>query len=157
MIAEQKTQQLELFKHKAQLCTQMERLSTSNSDEREKISARWDELPELPAKLEKLIKTRFNNAQHNLTADRTALIQAESENKQQLCLKYEILMGKESPKEQQQARREMQVELLNSSMSGRQDEQDKPDPFDMQLQWHSLSNYEYEGDAEIDERFSRLV
>jgi len=28
---------------------------------------------------------------------------------------------------------------------------------DMQIQWHSLSNYEYEGDAEIDERFSRLV
>ncbi len=159
LYAEQKIQQLELFKHKAQLCTQLERLPSSDQAEIEKIAANWQELAELPAKWEKQIKIRFNNAMANIQADidKKALIQAESELKQQLCLKYEIITGKESPEDQQQLRREMQVELLNSSMSGRQNEQDKTDPVEMQIQWHSLSNYEYEGDAELDERFSRLV
>jgi hypothetical protein len=157
LYAEQKVQQLELFKRKADLCKQLERLSSSNRADVEQFTEKWSHLPFLPAKMETLINTRFNAAIEHIDTDKEALIQAESEQKQHLCLKYEILTGKKSPQEQQQARRKMQVELLNSSMSGRQGEQDKPEPMEMQVQWHSLSDYEYEGDAEIDERFSRLV
>lgn len=155
--AQQKSQQLELFKQKADLCCQLERLSSPEQADIEQLTESWQRLPALPAKMETLIKTRFNNALEHVHSDKTALSQAEFKQKQCLCLKYEIQTGKDSPADQQQARREMQVELLNSSMSGRQEEQNKPELVDMQVQWHSLSDYEYEGDAELDERFSRLV
>ncbi len=86
-------------------------------------------------------------------SSRDNLIQEELFQKQQLCLKYEIISGKDSPAEDHQARMEMQVEHLNSNMGQKNNNFISPSEF--HIQWYKLTNYSQ--DKVLEKRFLDLI
>lgn len=160
----QQEQQLEiiLLKQKAELCSQLEALDSEDQEKLNTINDQWLALAALPQALEHKIQERFQQAVDNMSQDKTALQESEQQKKQQFCLKYEILTGKNSPGDQQQARMEMQVELLNSNLgnhnkqsSANEPATDKISAYQLQQQWYLISNYTQDND--LQERFEQLL
>ncbi len=159
---EQEKQLLNQIIQEAELCTQLE-ASTDTSDEtRDEFSERWQALNTNKMRKFQLSK-RFKNSLESIGMEKNTPIQEEIKAKQHFCLKYEILLGKETPDEFQQSRMEMQVELLNSNLGSsnldnRQNNDSNSDiisNFELQLEWFSLSNYSQ--DDTLENRFQQLL
>ena len=166
LILKEQEQELELVRQKAKLCTEIESMSDgSGADSDDSISQyrdqqrqKWQQISTLPQEMEVPLKQRFEHALKSIQADKTTLKQTEEKKKQQFCLKHEILMGKDSPIEQQQARMEMQVELLNSNLGQNRTNNtvnNQTSDFELQFQWYEMSNYTQ--DQALEERFMTLL
>ena len=160
IILNEQQEHLRLLKEKAAICSKIESLSDMGEDEknvRQQLTQQWEELTHLSAAIEADMKSRFEQSLKTVQADNAAsgrddLIQEEVFQKQQLCLKYEIITAKDSPAADHQARMEMQVELLNSNM-GHNNSFISPSEF--QLQWYKLTNYSQ--DSVLEKRFLNLI
>ncbi len=160
LLIKQQNEQLDILKQQAELCTEIEstkiedtEVDESNSD----FNSRWTAFT--AQSLDKTrLNQRFQDALNSSESDREALIQSELSNKQSFCLKYEILLGKETPDEEQQTRMEMQVELLNSNFGqNRTEGSDKTQitPFELQCEWYEFSNYSK--NESLQKRFVKLL
>ncbi|NOQ78679.1 MAG: DUF349 domain-containing protein [Gammaproteobacteria bacterium] len=157
LIIEQQKLKLELLINKAELCTQIELLNDINDKTIKQFNEQWSVFEKNPLNKPQL-KQRFINALEAITTDKTALIETELYLKNDFCLKYEILLGKDSPSQFQQARMEKQVELLNSNLgqSGSQDSSsDNKSNYELQCQWYEFSNYSQDND--LQQRFLNLI
>lgn len=153
-------QQLALLRQKAQLCTRIESMTDNSETQIQQLNAQWQELETLPSALETRIKKRFEAAMHTLHSQESAketLKASELQHKREFCLKYEVLLGHESPKELQQARMEMQVELLNDNLGHNRAETDehKIQALELHMQWYEITNYTQ--DAGLEQRFNQLT
>jgi len=158
LISLEQEQQLDLLKQKAELCTQVEAMPDTEEETSTQLQEKWQQLSPLPHSLDSRLNKRFENALSSAAKDKEAFKQKELETKQQFCLKHEILLGIDSPEEDQQARMEMQVELLNSNLGqNRNDEaQDsQASSYELQQQWYSLTNYTQ--DKSLEKRFIKLL
>lgn len=157
LLIEQQKQLLEQIIQQADLCTQIESSTDSSEQAVNQFNVRWQALNENNSSDSKL-KKRYENALNSIVADKELLIQTELNNKQQYCLKYEILQGKETPPEDQQARMEMQVELLNSNLGQNRTENSNSSQIsslELQLEWYEISNYSQ--NKQLDERLMNLI
>lgn len=157
LILEKEKQLLAQIIQKADLCTQIEASIELSDDSINAFKLSWQALNQESINKSHLSK-RFENALESSSTIKPPLIQTELNNKLQFCLKYEILLGKETPAEDLQTRMEIQVELLNSNLGQNRtnnSRNDKISPFALQLEWYSLSNYSQ--DENLDNRFKRLI
>lgn len=160
LLAQEQLEILEKIKEKAQICTHVEAQTTMKKDEFvlffEQINQQWQEVKGLSNSIESDLNTRFKCALDTLQSETSIeqiniLKEQELEHKQSFCLKYEIITGKDSPADNEQARMQMQVELLNTNMG-----QNKQVPvFEIQLEWYKLSNYTQSN--KLQERFKQLL
>ncbi|MCK5663817.1 MAG: DUF349 domain-containing protein, partial [Thiotrichaceae bacterium] len=159
LVAQEQLEVLEHIKEKAQICTQVEQQTIISDEEYslfyEQIQQQWKTI-NLPLAVDSELSTRLNQALEVVQSEPSieqinSLKDEELKLKQEFCLKYEILTGKESPAENENSRMQMQVELLNSNMGQIQ----HIPTFDIQLQWYKLSNYTQ--DNELEERFKQLL
>ena len=167
IIIQEQQEQLNLVKQKADICSEIESLSSlgdttgdtgDDKDVVQQLTQKWRELENLPALIEVDMNSRFEHSLKIAQSDealssRDNLIQEEIFQKQQLCLKYEIISGKDSPADAHQARMEMQVELLNSNMGLQNNNFISPSEF--QMQWYKLTNYSQ--DEVLEKRFLDLI
>ncbi|MCW8932980.1 MAG: DUF349 domain-containing protein [Gammaproteobacteria bacterium] len=157
LIIEQQELYLNQLTQQANLCSEIESNSDGNDESINKYREHWIEITkETPNKYQ--LNNRFENAIASISDDKTPLIQSELDEKNQFCLKYEILLGKESPSEDQQSRMEMQVELLNSNLGqNRRDEAEEKQvtSFELQHHWYEISNYSQDKTSEA--RFMKLI
>ena len=158
LINNEQLHQLEIIRQKADLCTQLENTDNTTDAVIEDFRSQWHAIESLPSTLELLLQKRFEQALENINKDKNTLIEQEIINKRHFCLKSEILLGKESPENEQQLRMETQVELLNSNLGHHPGEEldiEHISDFDLQLQWFEFSNYSQ--DQELEERFNQLL
>ena len=156
-LEQEQQQEIDRLKQKAKLCTQLEALESDEPAQIDIINQQWRELASLTPSLENKIQRRFDQALKNITQDKTSLKETEQQEKQQFCLKYEILTGKNSPEDQQNARMQMQVELLNSNLGQHNPDTKSHDysPCQLQQQWYVMSNYSQNKDLQA--RFEKLL
>jgi len=156
LIIEQQEHLIEQIIQQAELCTQIES-STDNSDETNSgFNDHW--LTITDREKNPLLSQRYEKAIQTTGVDKEPLIQAEINAKEQFCLKYEILLGKETPAEDQKSRMEKQVELLNSNLGQNRNESStnkEISNLELQLEWYSLSNYSQ--DKKLEQRFEKLI
>jgi len=158
LIQQEQEQQRLLIKAKADLCTRLESMTDISEADINEFKEQWQQAKALPHTIESRMHHRFETALLSLDTDKAFLKQSELNQKQEFCLKYEILLGKESPEELQKERMEMQVVLLNSNLGHNRTEDSinkHITPLELQLQWYEISNYSQ--DAELEGRFIRLV
>lgn len=158
LIFEEQQHQLDLFRQKADLCTQLESSSDNTDETINDFESQWQQLEKLPNGIETLIQNRYENALHHINDDKASLIESELIKKHRFCLKHEILLSKDSPEKDQQQRMEMQVDLLNSNLGshgGDDSDSEHLNDFDLQLQWYEMSNYSQ--DQPLEERFNLLL
>ncbi len=161
LMIEQQKQLLEQIIQQADLCTQIESSTDSSDEAMNQFNQRWQALNENKSEnnsSDSKLKKRYENALNSIAADKEPLIQIELDNKRQYCLKYEILLGKETPAEDQQSRMEMQVELLNSNLG--QNRTEKSDSsqithLELQLEWYKISNYSQ--NKQLDDRLMNII
>ncbi len=157
LLAEQQQQQLQQLIHQAEFCTQVEASDDDSSAAIEQIDADWQALNNNRSDSSPLTQ-RYQQAVAAINTDKEALIENEVEDKKHFCLKYEILTGKETPADEQQARMKMQVELLNSNMGQNRTEDDDSkaaSDYELQIKWYEMSNFSQ--DKALEERFKRLL
>ncbi len=157
LLIEQQKLKHDLLIDKADLCTQIEQSSDINEDSINKFKEQWSAFEQNPVD-EPQLKQRFSNAIQSINSDKTPLIKSELETKSDFCLKYEILLGKDSPQEYQQSRMEKQVELLNSNLGSNSNENvsnKNISSYELQLLWYKISNYSQDNDLE--HRFNNLI
>lgn len=157
LIVEQQKQQLKQLIQQADLCTQIESTTNASDEISNEFKERWLTLNENNVNKSQLSK-RYEKALKSISDDQETLIQTELDDKQKFCLKYEILLGKETPAEDQKSRMEMQVELLNSNLGRNNTEnpgKDQISTFELQLKWYKISNYSQ--NKKLDDRFKKLI
>lgn len=154
--AQEQAQEIELLKQKANLCSQLEAIESSDQSAIKDIEQQWQALDALPASLEQAIQNRYQSALDHIKQDHKELIENEQKKKQQFCLKYEILTGHPSPEDQQQARMAIQVELLNSNLGHHSETTENSiTPYQLQQQWYVMSNYSQ--NKALQDRFEALL
>jgi len=158
LLLEQQNEQLDILKQQADLCTEIEGTEIHNSNANSDFNERWESLTSQLID-RTLLSQRFQAALDSEKSDKDTLIQLELKEKASFCLKYEILLGKETPDEELQTRMEMQVELLNSNLGKNRTEEgsDKAQitPFELQCEWYEYSNYS--NSKSLQERFEKLL
>ncbi|MCU7939065.1 MAG: DUF349 domain-containing protein [gamma proteobacterium symbiont of Bathyaustriella thionipta] len=85
LISEQETFKLELLSKKAELCTQIEQLKDINDEAVSQLKEQWSEYESKPLSGPQL-KHRYINALESIGADKSALMEAERNNKNDFCL-----------------------------------------------------------------------
>ncbi|MCU7837224.1 MAG: DUF349 domain-containing protein [gamma proteobacterium symbiont of Taylorina sp.] len=160
---EEQQEQLHRIIKKAQICTEIEVMISSetiNEDEYDDLSRQltqqWKAIRPLSSSLESDLSIRFKQALEVLQSGASAeqkqsTIQNELNLKQEFCLKFEILTAKESPAGNESARMKMQVDLLKDNMG----QSRSISAFEIQQQWYKLSNYSQ--DKELEKRFINLT
>jgi DNA repair protein SbcC/Rad50 len=119
--AGQKRAQLDALRTKATLCSRLERAdATTALALLEEIDSAWNTLPLLEKNDEHAIQQRFERARHAAQQGQVPLPISAEEYKhfELLCIRLEILKGRESPPESAQTRMAYQVERLARAMSG---------------------------------------
>ncbi len=150
-------QLLDQITQEAELCTEVEASTNTSEEAISEFNQHWQALNKDKVNKFQLSK-RFNNSLKSMVTDKSTQIQTEIAAKQHFCLKYEILLAKETPAEFQQSRMEMQVDLLNSNLgSNRSDDSNTSiiTDLELQLEWYSLNNYSR--DADLEDRFKQLL
>ncbi len=157
LIIEQQKEQLVLLIQQADICAEIESLTDINNESTNEFNTRWNVLKEKTLNKSQL-NTRYEKALESITSSKDEFIKNELGEKQQFCLKYEILLGKETPEAQQQSRMEMQVELLNSNLGQNRVETTNDTvktEFELHLEWSKISNYSQ--NEELEKRFKNLL
>ncbi len=160
LLADEHLEVLEKIKEKAKICTHVEQQSNMSEDEYtefyEQVNQQWQSIKGLSHSIESELFTRFQQALDILQAEPstekiTELKEDELKFKQEFCLKYEILIGKDSPAADEQARMQKQVELLNHNMGQKQ----QINTFEILKEWYKLGNYTQ--NKELENRFKQLI
>ncbi len=158
LTAQKEEHTLALVRQKSALCTQIERTDSLEEQTLKNFQEQWQLLDE-QSDAKSYLGTRFTQAVSAINTDKSELIALEIQAKEAFCLENEILLGKNSPEEFQQARMEKQVELLNSNLGNNGDvnsnTQGNKSAYQLQLDWHELSNYT-QSDA-LEQRFINLI
>ncbi|MEZ5672841.1 MAG: DUF349 domain-containing protein [Thiotrichaceae bacterium] len=118
LVMDEQRKQLDLLKYKAELCAEIEHASI---DEVAEVVARvkqvWANLPSLvETALESGIQRRFELACQS--AGNTVFLPNALKDKEELCIRLEILVGVDSPPEAKEARMAYQVKRLSEAMTG---------------------------------------
>ena len=110
---------------KERLCEELDRPVCQDTTARDEatIEARWTALPPLPTAWEKAMIARRDAALHALTdpaaaATHVAHLERAAEERREILLEIELLLGLESPPELQAQRRAVQVRQLRDRFQG---------------------------------------
>jgi hypothetical protein len=150
IIKGQHNQQLDALRQKASLCTRLEALAASASEQQlQEISQQWDSIELHNPGLSQRIEARRDSAQSDMDRD---AITAE---RRMLCIRLEILMDIESPPEDRALRMQYQLQQMNHSGLGQPAIDGKQLIEDMELDWLCMPGAEAEQQVALDERFQR--
>ena len=145
-------QQLDALRQKASLCTRLEALAASASEQQlQEISQQWDAIELHNPGLSQRIEARRDSAHTDM--DREA-ITAE---RRMLCIRLEILMDIESPPEDRALRMQYQLQQMNQSGLGQSAIDSKQLIENMELDWLCMPGAEAEQQVALDERFQRAM
>ena len=143
-------QQLDGLRQKANLCTQLEALAASASEQQlQEISQQWDSIELHNPGLSQRIEARRDSALTDMDRD---AITAE---RRMLCIRLEILMDIESPPEDRALRMQYQLQQMNQSGLGQPAIDAKQLIENMELDWLCMPGAEAEQQVALDERFQR--
>jgi exonuclease SbcC len=144
------TQNLDALRQKASLCTQLEALAASGSEQQlQAIAQQWDEIELHNAGLSQRIEARRDSAKTDM--NRTAI----TEQRRMMCIRVEILMGIESPAEDQTLRMQYQLQQMNQSGLSQSAVDGVERIENMELDWLCMPGAEAQQQAALDERFQR--
>ena len=150
IIKGRQNQQLDRLRQKASLCTQLEALAASASEQQlQEISQQWDAIELHNPGLSQRIEARRESAL--TTMDRDA-ITAE---RRMLCIRLEILLDIETPPEDKALRMQYQLQQMNQSGLSQQVIDSKQVIEDMELDWLCMPGAGAEQQVALDERFQR--
>ncbi len=147
--------QLDTLRQKADLCTQLEALFTSDKgespDEKQlkKIEQKWDSITLDDSDFSNRIEARRKSAQ--TVVDRSE-ITAE---RRLICIKLEIAKDAETPAEDKAERMKFQLEQMNESGLGLQTLNNAEQLKKMELDWLCMPGAEPQQQAILDKRFWR--
>jgi DNA repair protein SbcC/Rad50 len=145
-------QQLDILRQKANLCSRLESLAASASDQQvQEVSQHWDAIELHHSGLSQRIEARRASALSDI--DREA-IGAE---RRMLCIRLEILKDIESPAEDKALRMKYQLEQMNQSGLGQQVVDSKQLIENMELDWLCMPGATAELQITLDQRFQRLL
>jgi hypothetical protein len=143
-------QQLDGLRQKASLCTRLEALAASASEQQlQEISQQWDSIELHNPGLSQRIEARRDSAQSDMDRD---AITAE---RRMLCIRLEILMDIETPPEDKALRMQYQLQQMNQSGLGQPVIDSKQLIEKMELDWLCMPGAEAEQQVALDERFQR--
>ena len=143
-------QQLDALRQKASLCTRLEALAASASEQQlQEISQQWDSIELHNPGLSQRIEARRDSALTYMDRD---AITAE---RRMLCIRLEILMDIESPPEDRALRMQYQLQQMNQSGLGQPAIDAKQLIEKMELDWLCMPGAEAEQQVALDERFQR--
>ncbi len=152
IIKSRHNQQLDALRQKADLCTRLEALTTSPTEQQlQEITQQWDSIELHDPALSRRIEARRSSAGSEL--DREA-IGAE---RRLLCIRLEILMDTESPAEDRGLRMQYQLQQMNQSGLGQSVIDAKPQIEAMELDWLCMPGADAEQQKSLDERFRRVL
>ena len=152
IIKSRHNQQLDALRLRAGLCTQLEALAASASEQQlQEISQQWDSIELHDPGLARRIEARRSSAQSDL--DREA-IDAE---RRMLCIRLEILMDCESPAEDRGLRMQYQLQQMNQSGLGQPVVDSKQLIEEFELDWLCMPGAQSEQQIALDERFQRVL
>ncbi len=152
IIKSRHNQQHEALRQKASLCTQLEALAASASEQQwQEISQQWDSIELHDSALLRRIEARRTSAQSDI--DREA-IGAE---RRLLCIRLEILMDLESPTEDRGIRMQYQLQQMNQSGLGQQVVDIKKQIEEIELDWLCMPGAQAEQQLVLDGRFWRVL
>ena len=116
--------ELDRLARRAELCNQWEQAVLAGSAiDAEAVEAEWRALPALSSANAETMDQRFRQA---LGRPDDATLSRNLDDKRAACLRLEVLLEMDSPKECQAERMAYQIERLNASLKGAQDAQDSP-------------------------------
>jgi len=149
----ERRQQLDRLKQKAALCVELEQAETV--DGLSTVQAAWAEIPPLEnADLEAVIEQRFQQA---CTGD-PKLSGEALKNKENLCLRLEILAGIDSPPDAAKARLAYQVARLSAAMGGGDIEESREpqvEAEEIEQSWYLSGAAPSDQTARLEQRFRK--
>jgi hypothetical protein len=161
LLQNEKRKQLDLLKHKAELCAEIEH---ANMDTVAEVVARvkqvWADLPSLlETPLESGIQRRFELACQS--AGNTVFLPTVLKEKEELCIRLEILAAVDSPSEAKDARMAYQVKRLSEAMKGGNLEGEPTDKVtesqDIERAWYLIGAIPAEVAHSLEQRFSHAL
>lgn len=133
---QQEQRELDLLREKAALCAAIETLSETG-EPLDELCAQWQRLPSLNDEMEAHIRRRYEAACQNSGQLDQAVLAANQARLEQLCLRMEILGGRESPAEAVAARMDLQVARLEAALSERRGDLQPADEYrEILQQWY---------------------
>ena len=116
--------ELDSLSRRAALCNQWEQATLAGDTiDTETVEAEWHALPALSSANAEIMDQRFRQA---LSRPDDATLSRNLDDKRAACLRLEVLLEMDSPKECQAERMAYQIERLNASMKKDRDAQDTP-------------------------------
>jgi hypothetical protein len=145
-------QQLDALRQKASLCTRLEALAASASEQQLlEISQQWDSIELHNPGLSQRIEARRESVHTDMDRD------AITAQRRMLCIRLEILMDIESPPEDRALRMQYQLQQMNQSGLGQPVIDAKQLIENMELDWLCMPGAEAEQQVALDERFQRIL
>jgi hypothetical protein len=152
IIKSRQNQQLDGLRQKASLCTQLEALATTASEQQlQEISQQWDSIELHNSGLLQRIEARRDSASTDMDRD---AITAE---RRMLCIQLEILTNIESPPEDRTLRLQYQLQQMNQSGLSQSAIDGKQLIVDMELNWLCMPGAKAEQQVVLDERFQNVL
>lgn len=152
IIKSRHNQQHEALRQKASLCTRLEALAASASEQQlQEISQQWDSIELHDSALLRRIEERRTSAQSDI--DREVI----GTERRLLCIRLEILMDFESPAEDRGIRMQYQLQQMNQSGLGQQVVDIKKQREEIELDWLCMPGAQAELQLALDERFRRVL
>jgi len=153
-------QQQEQLRQHAQLCQQLEQLDSSEANRDnalETLQQQW----QTQQGQESILKQRFQYALNSHQTDQNhKTLQKQSETlqpqRQQLCIELEILLGIDSPQEDQAARMQYQIERLSQGLTQNQADP-KSTPQQLEEQWYCLGPLSDPASLKLEQRFQHAL
>ncbi len=162
LVRSEQRKQLDLLKYKSELCAEIEHASM---DEVAPVVARiketWANLPSLlETALESKVQRRFEQACQS--AGNTVFKPATLKEKEELCIRLEILAGVDSPPEVKEARMAYQVKRLSEAMKGGHLEGEPAADRTAELQsieraWYLIGAIPAEAAHKLEQRFQQAL
>jgi exonuclease SbcC len=150
IIKGRQNQQLDRLRQKASLCTQLEALAASASEQQlQEITQQWDAIELHNPELSKRIEARRDSALTDIDRDEIAA------KRRMLCIRLEILMDIKTPSEDKALRMQYQLQQMNQSGLGQPTIDRKQLIEDMALDWLCMPGAEPKQQVVLDERFQR--
>ena len=152
IISNMRKQQLEALRLKAGLCTQLEALGESPSQQQlEQVKQQWEAIELHDAELSRRVEARRESAQKVI--DRAEI----TAQRRVMCIQLEIAQDAETPPEDKAERMQYQLDQMNKSGLGRQTLKIEEQLKNMELDWLCLPGAEPQQQAILDERFRRAL
>ena len=148
----QQLQQMQALRKKALLCEQLEACGESPAGiDLDAISEQWQTLVLDDPALSKRIETRRDSAASSL--DRASI----SLQRRMLCIQLEIALGEDSPVEDRDLRMQYQLQRMNQSGLGQQQDYGKKWFKDIELDWLCMPGAEPALQRILNQRFQRVI